>query len=337
MRKEEQRTLNSTYIKLIVRWLNESLCFGSSAVPVGSFVLRNRQLLVVANRLFMMILLCSSCGNRDDKPDAYGSFEATEVTISSLANGRIMQFNVEEGQVLDSGQVVGYVDTTDLYLKKRQGEEQKNATSSRKDDLTAQIAVQEQNRTNILIEKTRVTNMLKDGAATQKQLDDINSSLNLIEKQIASVKAQFNGIEDQTGSAEQQIAQIRESIKNACIVNPVCGTVLTKFAENNEVTIFGKPLYKIADLREMQLRVYVSGAQLPHIKIGDKVEVRIDKDEKTNTKIEGVISWISQTAEFTPKTIQTKEERVNLVYAVKVRVVNDGSLKIGMPGEIKLN
>ena len=178
--------------------------------------------------------------------------------------------------------------------------------------------------------------MLKDGAATQKQLDDINSGLNLIDKQVASIKSQIRGIEDQIGSTEQQIAQVRESIKNARIVNPVKGTVLTKFAENNEVTTFGKPLYKIADLREMQLRVYVSGAQLPHIKIGDKVEVRIDKDEKTNATMEGVVSWISQTAEFTPKTIQTKEERVNLVYAVKVRVINDGSLKIGMPGEIKL-
>jgi HlyD family secretion protein len=286
--------------------------------------------------IFTGIALLSSCGTDKDKPDAYGSFEATEVTVSSLASGKIMMFNVEEGQLLDSNQLVGFVDTTDLHLKKLQIMEQKNATGSRREDLMAQIAVQEQNRENIIIEKNRVLKLLKDGAATQKQLDDINSSLNLIEKQIVSIKTQFRGIEDQIGSTEQQIAQVRESIKNARMVNPLKGTVLTKFAENNEVTSFGKPLYKIADLREMQLRVYISGAQLPHIKIGDKVEVRIDKDEKTNTKLEGIISWISQTAEFTPKTIQTKEERVNLVYAVKVRVKNDGSLKIGMPGEIKL-
>jgi HlyD family secretion protein len=247
-----------------------------------------------------------------------------------------MLFDVEEGQLLDSGQLVGYIDTTDLHLKKLQIMEQKNATGSRKEDLMSQIAVQEQNRENILIEKNRVIRLLKDGAATQKQLDDINSSLNLIEKQIVSIKTQFKGIEDQISSTEQQIAQVCESIKNARIVNPIKGTVLTKFAENNEVTTFGKPLYKIADLREMQLRVYISGVQLPHIKIGEKVEVRIDKDEKTNSTLEGVVGWISQTAEFTPKTIQTKEERVNLVYAVKVRVLNDGSLKIGMPGEIKL-
>jgi len=286
--------------------------------------------------IFACFVFLSSCGSSKDKPDAYGSFEATEVTVSSLANGKIMRFDVEEGQLLDSNQVIGFVDTTDLHLKKMQIMESKNATSSRKEDLAAQIAVQEQNQENILIEKNRVISLLKDGAATQKQLDDINSSLNLIEKQISSIKTQFRGIEDQIGSTEQQIAQVRESIKNACVSNPVKGTVLTKFAENNEVTTFGKPLYKIADLREMLLRVYVSGAQLPHIKIGDKVEVRIDKDEKTNSTMEGIVSWISQTAEFTPKTIQTKEERVNLVYAVKVRVKNDGSLKIGMPGEIKL-
>jgi HlyD family secretion protein len=286
--------------------------------------------------IFAGIALLSSCSSDKDKPDAYGSFEATEVTVSSLANGKIMVFDIEEGQLLDSNQMIGFIDTTDLHLKKLQIMDSKNATSSRKDDLSAQIAVQEQSRENILIEKNRVIRLLKDGAATQKQLDDITSSLNMIEKQINSIKTQFRGIEDQIRSTEQQIAQVRESIKNACIVNPVKGTVLTKFAENNEVTTFGKPLYKIADLREMQLRVYVSGAQLPHIKIGDRVEVRIDKDEKTNTKMEGIVSWISQTAEFTPKTIQTKEERVNLVYAVKLRVQNDGSLKIGMPGEIKL-
>ncbi len=292
------------------------------------------------NRLVAIFLplavLAASCSNNKDKPDAYGSFEATEITVSSLANGKIMMFSIEEGQLLDSNQLVGFIDTTDLHLKKLQTIGQKEVTGSRREDLLAQIAIQEQNRDNILVEKKRVINLLKDGAATQKQLDDINSSLSLIEKQVASIKTQFAGIDNQMESTEQQIAQFRESIKNGRIVNPVKGTVLTKFAENNEVTTFGKPLYKIADLREMQLRVYVSGAQLPLVKTGDNVEVRFDKDEQTNSKTEGIVSWISQTAEFTPKTIQTKEERVNLVYAVKIRVRNDGTLKIGMPGEIKL-
>ncbi|MEI7662479.1 MAG: HlyD family efflux transporter periplasmic adaptor subunit [Bacteroidota bacterium] len=286
--------------------------------------------------LIMLVVLAASCGNNKDKPDAYGSFEATEITVSSLANGKIMMFAIEEGQLLDSNQLVGLIDTTDLHLKKLQTIGQNNGTGSRREDLNARVAVQEQNRDNILVEKKRVVSLLKDGAATRKQLDDINSSLSLVEKQIASIKTQFTGIENQVGSTDQQIAQLRESIRNSRIINPVKGTVLTKFAENNEVTTFGKPLYKIADLREMQLRVYVSGAQLPGVKLGDRVEVRFDKDEKTNSKTEGVVSWISQTAEFTPKTIQTKEERVNLVYAVKIRVKNDGTLKIGMPGEIKL-
>jgi len=286
--------------------------------------------------LFCSAVLFSSCGNTIDKPDAYGSFEATEVTISSLANGRILIFNVEEGQVLDSGQFAGYIDTTDFHLKKLQAIDQRNATSARKDDLASQVDVQIQNRENVLVEKRRIEKLLKDGAATQKQMDDITASLNTIDKQIISIKTQSGGIEDQIASIDQQIAQLSESIKNARIINPVNGTVLTKYAETNEVTIFGKPLYKIADLREVYLRVYVSGSQLPHIRIGDSVEVRFDKDQKTNSKTIGTVSWISQTAEFTPKTIQTKEERVNLVYAVKIRVKNDGSLKIGMPGEIKL-
>jgi HlyD family secretion protein len=284
--------------------------------------------------LTLVSLLSLACNRDQDQPDAYGTFEATEVTVSSLANGRILALNVTEGQLLDSGAVVGYVDTTDLHLKELQLNEQSGATGSRLDDLAAQIAVQEQNRDNLLVEKNRVTNMLKEGAATRKQLDDINASLNVIDKQIASIQSQFTGVRGQVGSIEQQVAQVRESIRNAKIVNPVNGTVLTKFAETNEVTTFGKPFYRVADLREMKLRVYVTGTQLPQIRIGQKVEVRFDKDEKTNSKTDGVISWISQSAEFTPKTIQTKEERVNLVYAVKVLVVNDGSLKIGMPGEV---
>lgn len=288
------------------------------------------------NEFFLLALLATSCHSINDEPDAYGSFEATEVTISAQANGRIVQFNVVEGQLLDSGQYVGFIDTTDLHLKKVQTAGQRNATSSRTDDLSAQIAVQEQNRVNILIEKARVEKLLEDGAATRKQLDDINASLNLIEKQIASIKSQNKGVLDQTGSIDQQIAQIAESISNAKIINPVKGTVLIKYAETDEIAMYGKPLYKIADLRMMHLRVYVTGAQLPYLKIGDDVEVRYDKNDTENAKTTGKISWISQTAEFTPKTIQTKEERVNLVYAVKVLVSNDGTLKIGMPGEIRL-
>ncbi len=284
----------------------------------------------------LAVILFSGCSGNNDQPDAWGTFEATEITVSAMANGKLLQFQVEEGEILDSGQVVGFVDTTDMYLKKLQAKDQRNATASREADLYAQIAVQEQNRENVLIEKHRVTKLLNAGAATQKQMDDITASLNLIDRQIAYINTQFGGLKAQISSINQQIAQLEEAIKNAYIVNPIYGTVLTKFAEPEEVTVFGKPLYKIADLREMNLRVYVSGVQLPHIIIGNEVEVMYDQDEKTNTKTTGVVCWVSPTAEFTPKTIQTKKERVNLVYAVKVRVKNDGSLKIGMPGEIKL-
>ena len=286
--------------------------------------------------LILMILILGACSDKGDQPDAWGTFEATEVTVSAMANGKLLQFNLEEGELLDSGQMVGFVDTTDLYLKKLQALDQRNATASKRSDLQAQIAILEQNRENILIDKQRVTNLLKAGAATQKQMDDITAGLNMIERQIAAVQTQFGGLEDQIGSISQQIAQIEEAIRNAYIINPVSGTVLTKFAEPDEVTVFGKPLYKIANLTEMTLRVYISGSQLPRVVIGQDVSVLYDKNETENTIISGIVSWVSPSAEFTPKTIQTKEERVNLVYAVKVRVKNDGTLKIGMPGEIKL-
>ena len=290
------------------------------------------------NFLFFIGVICFylvSCNGDKNKPDAYGTFEATEITVSSQANGKILWLKLEEGQVLDSGQLVGVVDTIDLYLKKCQAKEQRDATAARGDDLTAQIAVQEQNRQNLLVDKGRLEKLFKEGAATQKQLDDINGSLNLTDKQIASIKSQFTGLQAQVGGIRKQIEQIDQSIKDSRIINPVKGTVLNKYSESDEVTTYGKPVYKIADLTELQLRVYVSGAQLSHIKLGQVVDVSYDKDEKANSTIRGIVSWISQTAEFTPKTIQTKEERVNLVYAVKVRVKNDGSLKIGMPGEIR--
>jgi HlyD family secretion protein len=284
-----------------------------------------------------MIIISSlaSCSGDKDKPDAYGTFEATEVTVSSQANGKILWLTIEEGQVIDSGIIVGLVDTLDISLKISQAKEQQLATSARKGDLEAQIAVQEQNKENILIEKERIGKLLKDGAATKKQMDDITASLNMIDKQVASIRSQYASLDAQVRTYDKQVAQLDKNISDARIVNPVKGTILTKYAEANEITTYGKPVYKIADLSNMQLRVYVSGSQLPYIKTGQQVEVRYDKDETTNSKITGIVSWISQTAEFTPKTIQTKEERVNLVYAVKVIVKNDGTLKIGMPGEIK--
>jgi HlyD family secretion protein len=238
--------------------------------------------------------------------------------------------------MLDSNQIVGLIDTTDLHLKKEQIIAQRDATDAQRNNLETQIAVQVQNKGNAMVDKIRIDKLFKDDAATRKQVDDINGNLILIDKQIASINSQYTVIHSQVEAFGKQIDQIKKSINDSRLVNPLRGTVLTKYAEPGEIATYGKPVYKIADLTGIFLRVYVSGAQLTNIKIGQTMEVRYDRDEKTNIKTKGVVTWISQTAEFTPKTIQTKEERINLVYAVKVRVENDGSMKIGMPGEIKL-
>jgi HlyD family secretion protein len=241
--------------------------------------------------------------------------------------------NIQEGQKLNKGQVVGYIDSTDLVLKKQQLLAQKQAVASKIENIKAQIEVQEQQKKNLLVDKERVEKMLKDGAATQKQLDDINGKIDLVNAQISSINTQNVSVHSEMEVIKAQIAQVEEGIKKCKIINPLKGTVLEKYAEQGEITAFGKPVYKIANLDELYLRVYVSGDQLPHIKIGQQAEVLIDNTKKENSKLTGVVTWISANAEFTPKIIQTKEERVNMVYAVKIRVKNDGSLKIGMPGE----
>ncbi len=280
------------------------------------------------------LTLITACSNKNQKSDAYGTFESTEITISSEANGKLLKLDINEGDILKSGSLIGFIDTTDLVLKKEQLIAQRKAISNKSANVFSQIEVQKQQKKNLLIEKTRVENLLKNNAATTKQLDDINGSLDLIDKQIFSIQTQNSSVFNETEGLTKQIEQIEQNIKKSYIVNPIEGTVLTKFAEPNEITTFGKALYKIADLSEMTLRVYISESQLSSIKIGQKVEVLIDKNAKELSKMEGFIIWVSQNAEFTPKIIQTKEERVNLVYAVKIRVKNDGTLKIGMPGEV---
>ncbi|MFC1786081.1 HlyD family secretion protein [Candidatus Neomarinimicrobiota bacterium] len=211
---------------------------------------------------------------------------------------------------------------------------QREAAESKIVNIQAQVAVQIQQQNNILVDKARVEKLLQDGAATTKQMDDINANLNLLYKQILATKTQENSVKKELVVYDRQLDQIDENIRKCKIVNPITGTVLNKYAETGELTGSGKTLYNIADLSEMDLRIYISGDQIPDIHLGDTVEVLIDKDKKNNRSLEGIISWIASSAEFTPKTIQTKTERVNLVYAVKVKVRNDGSLKIGMPGEV---
>lgn len=284
--------------------------------------------------LSLSILLISGCSNDKQKSDAYGNFEAVETIVSSESSGKLYELNVEEGQVIEANKVVGYIDTNQLYLKKLQLAQQKNTTRTKFKNVSAQISVLQEQKRVAIREKERVERLLKDNAATGKQLDDINGNIDVINKQISSIDIQNSTTNEELKGYDVQISQVVDQLEKSNITNPVKGTVIMKFAEQGEIVNFGKPLYKIADISVMELRVYVSGAQLPEIKLGQKVKVLID-DGKANYKtLEGEISWISSKAEFTPKVIQTKEERVNLVYAVKIRVNNDGTLKIGMPGEI---
>jgi len=290
---------------------------------------------ITRNILLLFVLaFLSSCSTRNNLSDAYGNFEAVQVTVSAESAGRILSLNLEEGSQLDSGVMVALIDTTDLYLKKLQLQAQKKAVSIKSSSVTSQIDVQQQQKANLLVEKNRVTRLIADKAATQKQLDDINGSLDLVDKQIASILTQNAGIKEEMEVIDRQIAQVSESIHKCYIMNPVKGTVLSKFAEAGEIAAPGRALYKIADLSVMELKVYISGTQLPGVKQDQQVEVLIDADKKSNRKLSGIVSWISPKAEFTPKIIQTKEERVNLVYGVKIRVANDGSLKIAMPAEV---
>ena len=284
--------------------------------------------------LMAVSYIFSSCSKKNNLSDAYGNFEAVQVTVSAESAGRIHFLDVEEGSQPDSGAIVALVDTADLYLKKLQLQSQKKAIAVRKTSIESQIAVQQQQKQNLLVEKNRVSRLIADKAATPKQLDDINGSIDLIDKQVENINTQNAGIAEEMEIVDRQIAQVNESIRKCYIRNPVKGTVLNKFAEAGEVTAPGRALYKIADLSIMELKVYISGTQLPAVKQGQQVEVLIDNDRKTNRKLSGVVSWISPKAEFTPKIIQTKEERVNLVYGVKIRVPNDGSLKIAMPAEV---
>lgn len=284
--------------------------------------------------IITVVMSLSGCSNNKQKSDAYGNFEATETIVSSESSGKLNEFNVEEGMLIEAGETVGYIDTNQLYLKKNQLAQQKNTTRTKFKNVSAQVSVLQEQKRVALREKERIERLLKDEAATGKQLDDINGSIDVINRQINSIEMQNTTTNEELKGLDVQIAQVVDQLQKSSITNPVKGTVILKLAEQGEIVSFGKPLYKIADISTMELRAYVSGAQLTEIKLGQKVKVLIDDGAKGYKTLEGEISWISSKAEFTPKIVQTKEERVNLVYAFKVRVVNDGSIKIGMPGEV---
>lgn len=284
------------------------------------------------------VVFLAACEKKAPKSDAYGNFEAREIIVSAEANGKLLVFDVEEGKVLKTNEVVGIVDTVQLYLKKKQIEASIGTIASKTQDVPSQVAVLQEQRRNLVREQKRVKSLLEENAATTKQMDDIEGSIEQIDKQILATSTKINtqnqGILSEKAPMRVSIEQINDQLTKSYVRNPLSGTVLTKMAEASEIVNNGKPLYKIADLKNMILRVYVSGNQLPKLKIGQIAKVLVDAGNGKTRQLKGKISWISAQAEFTPKTIQTREERVNMVYAVKIQVKNDGALKIGMPAEV---
>jgi HlyD family secretion protein len=289
---------------------------------------------ITLSALLIGITMFTACDRNGNTSDAYGNFEATEIMVSSLSSGQLLVFVAKEGELLETNQVVGLVDTIDLSLRKAQLFSQKQAILSRLSSVNAQLAVNKQQLLNAQVDQERIHKLLEEGAATIKQKDDIDGNIKLIERQMTATKSQLESINSEAVALDSQVAQVNESIRKSTIINPQKGIVLSKYVEPAEVVSFGKPLYKLADLSVLELKVYVSGGQLSQFALGDEVTVIIDKNKTELQQLKGTISWISSTAEFTPKTIQTREERVELVYAAKVRVQNNGQLKIGMPGEI---
>jgi HlyD family secretion protein len=287
----------------------------------------------------LSLLMALACSNGNGDFDATGTFESEEIIVSSEAMGKLVMFQVEEGMQLKQNQIVGVVDTTQLHLKKKQLLSSITAVLSKQPDVNTQLAALQEQIKTAEVEKKRIENLVKLDAATTKQLDDINSQLEVLNKQYTATKSSLTitkqGLQSETQPLVAQVEQIQDQIKKSIIINPIEGTVLTRYAKQDEITSNGKALYKIANLSDMTLRAYVDGDQLGQIKLGQKVTVFVDKGDGKQKEMSGEIYWISSKAEFTPKTIQTKDERANLVYAIKVKVINDGYLKIGMYGEIK--
>ena len=286
-------------------------------------------------------LIVLSCNQNDSQFDATGNFEADEIIISAEASGKILRLDINEGTELKEKAVIGLIDTTQLFLRKKQVEYSIRAINAKQPNVSVQLAGITEQIETAQREKKRIENLLKDDAATQKQLDDMNAQLDLLKRQYAATQSTLTitkqSLQSETLPMKAQLEQLEDQIGKSQIVNPINGTVLTLYTKKNEVVNPGKALYKIADLSTIILRAYISGSQLSQIKLGQTVEVFVDTTNGEYKKYSGTIAWVSDKAEFTPKTIQTKEERANLVYAVKINVKNDGYLKLGMYGELKFN
>lgn len=291
--------------------------------------------------LCSLLALFSACGNGAPKYDATGTFETTEVLVSAEASGRLLYFDIEEGMLLKAGEEVGVVDTVQLYLKKLQLEASIKSVEEQRPDILKQVAATKEQISAAQRERNRVANLLKVGAANQKQLDDAEDQLEVLRKQLVAQNSTLSNSHQsltwQSSSVGIQVAQVEEQLKKCHITSPITGTVLAKYAEAGELTAMGTPLFKVADTEQMYLRAYITSEQLSQVKLGQKVTVFSDYGTDEHKQYPGVVTWISDTSEFTPKTILTKNERANLVYAVKIAVHNDGLLKIGMYGGVEFS
>ncbi len=287
-----------------------------------------------------LLLALSACGDKGNF-DATGTFEATEVTVSAEEMGRILYFNVEEGDTLIAGTQVGAIDTVQLHLKKLQLQRQQASVHSNRPDVSKQVKSLREQIAQQEKERTRIENLLKDGAATTKQLDDINASLRILQgsldAQLSTLKNNTAALDENASAIELQIAQIEDNLAKCRIASPIDGTVLVKYSEAGELASVGRPLMKVADMKHLFLRAYFTSEQLSELRLGQEVTVIADFGGDRQIEYPGRVTWIASESEFTPKSIQTRDSRANLVYAVKIAVENDGALKIGGYGEVRLN
>lgn len=283
-------------------------------------------------------LLFAACGNKEKEYDATGTFEATETTVSAEQSGTLLVFDVSEGDEIALGKEVGLVDTTQLWLKIQQAEATKAVYRSQKPDLNKQIAATRQQLAKARQEQQRYQELVRDGAAPSKLLDDATSQVEVLQRQldaqVSSLNTQLSTLDSQLSTVDVQVSQLRDQLQKCHIEAPTAGTVLEKYVEPGEFVATGKPLFKVADTQQMFLRAYVTTAQLQRIRVGQSVQVFADYGDGNRQSYEGRVSWISSRSEFTPKTILTDDERADLVYAVKIAVQNDGYIKIGMYGEV---
>lgn len=295
----------------------------------------NKTICIMKNLLYLTLITIAlaSCAGHDDEPDAWGNFESREIMVSSETSGKILYLPVNQGDVLSAGDLIAVSDTTIYKLQLDELEAGRSSIYARLGSIDAQNEIIDQQISNLKVNIQRVESMLRDKAATQKQLDDLTGQMEVLEKQKEANTTQKNTVRSELNVFESKEALLREQINRCYIKSPAGGTVLEKYAEAGEITAPGKPVVKIADMVNMELKVYISGAQLGQVRLGQECTVRIDSGEKEYSEYTGTVIHIADRAEFTPKIIQTKEERVHMVYAVKILVRNDGSLKNGMPAE----